>query len=109
MRTTRHIKACGVASEVWTSHKSWYLSCEVAQRRSALLPREEDSHERKAWLFAGSELAGQRAAMVMSLVQSARMHGHDPWAYLKDVLTRLPSHLNSRIDELLPHRWTPQV
>ena len=62
---------------------------------------------RKAWLFAGSELAGQRAAVVMSLVQSARMHGHDPWAYLKDVLTRLPGHLNSRIDELLPHRWQP--
>jgi len=62
---------------------------------------------RKAWLFAGSELAGQRAAVVMSLVQSARMHGHDPWAYLKDVLTRLPGHLNSRIDELLPHHWQP--
>ncbi len=64
---------------------------------------------RKAWLFAGSELAGQRAAIVMSLVQSAKMQGHDPWAYLKDVLTRLPSHLNSRIDELLPHRWQPLV
>lgn len=56
----------------------------------------------KAWLFAGSELAGQRAAIVMSLVQSAKLHGHEPWAYLKDVLTRLPTHLNSRIDELLP-------
>ena len=43
----------------------------------------------------------------MSLVQSARMNGHDPWAYLKDVLTRLPGYLNSRIDELLPHRWQP--
>jgi transposase len=64
---------------------------------------------RKAWLFAGSELAGQRAAIVMSLLQSAKLHGHDPWAYLKDVLTRLPSHPNSRIDELLPHRWQPQV
>ena len=60
---------------------------------------------RKAWLFAGSELAGQRAAIVMSLVQSARLHGHDPWVYLKDVLERLPTHLNSRIEELLPHRW----
>jgi transposase len=64
---------------------------------------------RKAWLFAGSELAGQRAAIVMSLLQSAKLHGHDPWAYLKDVLTRLPSHMNSRIDELLPHRWQPQI
>ena len=60
---------------------------------------------RKAWLFAGSELAGQRAAIVMSLVQSAKLHGHDPWAYLKDVLQRLPSHPNRLIEDLLPHRW----
>lgn len=64
---------------------------------------------RKSWLFCGSELAGQRAAIVMSLLQSAKLHGHDPWAYLKDVLTRLPSHMNSRIDELLPHHWQPQI
>ena len=60
---------------------------------------------RKNWLFIGSELAGERAAVVMSLVQSAKMHGHDPWAYLKDVLTRLPTQMNSRIGELLPHAW----
>jgi IS66 C-terminal element len=62
-------------------------------------------HERKAWLFCGSELAGQRAAIVMSLVQSAKLNGHEPWTYLRDVLERLPTHPNSRIDELLPHRW----
>jgi hypothetical protein len=62
---------------------------------------------RKAWLFVGSELAGARAATVMSLVQSARMYGHDPWAYLKDVLTRLPSHPSRHIEHLLPHRWCP--
>ena len=62
---------------------------------------------RRNWLFIGSELAGQRAAAVMSLLQSAKLHRHDPWAYLKDVLTRLPTQLNSRIDELLPHRWQP--
>ena len=61
---------------------------------------------RKGWLFAGSELAGQRAAMVMSLVQSAKLNGHDPWVYLRDVLERLPTHPNRSIDELLPHRWT---
>jgi transposase len=61
---------------------------------------------RKAWMFVGSELAGQRAAMVMSLVQSARLNGHDPFAYLSDVLRRLPTQLNSRIEELLPYRWT---
>ena len=62
-------------------------------------------HERRAWLFCGSELAGQRAAIVMSLVQSAKLCGHDPWTYLRDVLERLPNHPNSRIEELLPHRW----
>ena len=60
---------------------------------------------RKAWLFCGSELAGQRAAIVMSLVQSAKLNGHDPWAYLRDVLERLPGYPNSRIEALLPHLW----
>ena len=62
---------------------------------------------RNNWLFAGSLRAGQRAAAVMSLIQSARMNGQDPHAYLKDVLTRLPTHKASRIEELLPHRWQP--
>jgi transposase len=43
----------------------------------------------------------------MSLVQSARLCGHDPHAYLKDILQRLPTHMASRIDDLLPHRWQP--
>ncbi len=64
---------------------------------------------RSNWLFAGSLRAGKRAAAVMSLIQSARMNGHDPYAYLKDILTRLPTHKASRIKELLPHRWQPAV
>jgi transposase len=60
---------------------------------------------RNNWLFAGSLQAGQRAAAVMSLIHSARMNGHDPYAYLKDVLERLPTHPASRVEELLPHRW----
>jgi transposase len=62
---------------------------------------------RNNWLFAGSLRAGQRAAAVMSLIQSAKLNGHDPYAYLKDVLTRLPTQKNSHIEELLPHRWQP--
>jgi transposase len=64
---------------------------------------------RKNWLFAGSQRAGRRAAAVMSLIQSAKMNGHDPYAYLKDVLTRLPTHPNNRIEELLPHCWQPDA
>jgi transposase len=45
----------------------------------------------------------------MSLIQSAKLNGHDPYEYLKDVLARLPTQKNSRIDELLPHRWTPLI
>ncbi|WP_249024936.1 transposase domain-containing protein, partial [Moraxella atlantae] len=62
---------------------------------------------RKNWLFAGSLESGQRAANVMSLIQSARLNGLDPYAYLADVLRRLPTHLDSQIDELLPHYWKP--
>lgn len=43
------------------------------------------------WLFAGSLRAGRRAAAVMSLIQSAKLNGHDPYAYLKDVFLRLPA------------------
>ncbi len=60
---------------------------------------------RNNWLFAGSLRAGKRAAAVMSLVHSARLNGHDPYAYLRDVLERLPTHPASRVEELLPHRW----
>ena len=59
---------------------------------------------RKNWLFAGSLRAGQRAAAIMSLIQSALLNGHEPFAYLKDVLERLPTQPYSRIGELLPHR-----
>ena len=56
---------------------------------------------RANWLFAGSLRAGKRAAAVMSLIHSAKLNGHDPYAYLKDV----PTQPASRIDELLPHLW----
>jgi transposase len=60
---------------------------------------------RSNWLFAGSLRAGKRAAAIMSLIHSARLNGHDPYAYLRDVMERLPAQPASRIDELLPHRW----
>ena len=62
---------------------------------------------RASWLFAGSLRAGQRAAAIMSLIQSARMNGHDPYAYQRDVMARLPMQRASQIGELLPHLWQP--
>ncbi|UZE09014.1 IS66 family transposase [Pseudomonas corrugata] len=64
---------------------------------------------RSNWLFAGSLRSGKRAAAIMSLIQSARMNGHDPYAYLKDVLTRLPTQKASEIGQLLPHNWPMPV
>lgn len=61
--------------------------------------------ERKNWLFAGSLRSGKRATAIMSLIQSARLNGHEPYACLKDVLARLPTQKMSEIAELLPHKW----
>ena len=63
---------------------------------------------RSNWLFAGSLRSGKRAAAIMSLIQSAKMNGLDPYAYLKDVMQRLPTLRASRINELLPHNWMPE-
>lgn len=64
---------------------------------------------RSNWLFAGSLRAGKRGAAIMSLLHSARINGHDPYAYFKDVLERLPTHPASRINDLLHHRWAGSV
>lgn len=58
-------------------------------------------------MFAGSLRARQWAAAVMNLIGSAKLNGHDPYAYLKDVLVRLLTYKDGQIEELLPHRWQP--
>ena len=62
---------------------------------------------RKNWLFAGSLRSGQRAANIMTLIQSAKLNGLDPYAYLSDILKKLPTQKMSQIEELLPHKWKP--
>ncbi len=57
---------------------------------------------KKNWLFAGSEAAGQRAAAIQSLLETARLNGIEPMAWLTDTLQKLPTWPSSRIDELLP-------
>ena len=66
---------------------------------------------RKNWLFCGSDRGGRAAAVCFSLLASCKRHGHDPFVYLRDVLTRLPAILPTAGPEnllaLLPHRWRP--
>jgi hypothetical protein len=60
---------------------------------------------KKNWLFFGSEEAGQRSAVMYTLIENCRMHGVEPYAYLKDVLQRLPTTTNRHVAQLTPLRW----
>lgn len=57
---------------------------------------------RKNWLFAGSDAGGERAAAVYTLIETAKLNGLDPEAYLRDILARIADHPINRIAELLP-------
>ena len=60
---------------------------------------------RDDWLFFGSEEAGERSAVMYTLAGNCRMHGVEPYAYLKDVLERLPRTTNREVAELTPLNW----
>jgi transposase len=60
---------------------------------------------RRNWTFAGSDRGGERAAAVYTLIETAKLNGVDPQAWLADVLARLPDHPVRRINELLPWSW----
>ena len=61
---------------------------------------------RKNWLFVGSQQAGHRAAVLTSLIASCKNNFVEPWAYLKDVLTKLPYKPNNeQLHQLLPDQW----
>ena len=62
---------------------------------------------RKNWLFAGSDNGGERAALIYTLIETCKLNGVDPFAYLRDVLARIADHPINRIDELLPWTWDP--
>ena len=60
---------------------------------------------RKNYLFVGSEAGGKATAIAYTLIETAKLNGVDPQAWLADTLARLPDHKITRIDELLPWRW----
>jgi transposase len=60
---------------------------------------------RRAWLFAGSDRGGERAAAIYTLIATAKLNGIDPQAWLADVLRRIAEHPASRLHELLPWNW----
>ena len=62
---------------------------------------------RKNWLFAGADTGAETLARAMTIIETAKLNGLDPQAYLADVLDRINDHMINRIDELLPWNWTP--
>jgi transposase len=60
---------------------------------------------RKSWLFAGSDRGGERAAVMYTLIQTARLNHVDPQVWLADVLARINDHNIQRLDQLLPWNW----
>jgi len=67
--------------------------------------RSHDAQSHPAAQTVSLLACGQRAAFIISLIQSVKLNGHDPHLYLKDVLERLPTQSDSRFEELLAHRW----
>lgn len=63
---------------------------------------------RKNYLFAGSDAGGERAAVIYTIIETCRMNGIDPQAYLADIIDRIADHPANKVDELLPWNWTPQ-
>jgi transposase len=64
---------------------------------------------RKNYLFAGSDAGGERAAILYSLIGTAKLNGLDPEAYLRHVLARIADHPIKRIEELLPWKIAPNL
>ena len=62
-------------------------------------------HNKKNWLFVGEAEAGERGAIIYTVIESCRRRGIDPYAYLKDVLTRLTKMTNHQIPEVTPAAW----
>ena len=77
--------------------------------RFALLRSCSAEHERKNYLFAGADSGGERAAVLYTLLETAKLNGINPEAYLRDVLARIAEHPINRIDELLPWNLAPQT
>jgi transposase len=64
---------------------------------------------RKSWLFAGSDRGGERAAVMLTLIHTAKLNGVDPQAWLADVLARIADHKITELTALLPWNWCQPI
>ncbi len=64
---------------------------------------------RRNWLFAGADTGAETLARAMTVIETAKMNGLDPQAYLADILARIHDHKINRLDDLLPWDWAPMA
>jgi transposase len=88
------------ALNVYTTDGDLHIDNNVSERMLKLI-----GIGRKNWLFLGSDQGGQTAAVLYSFTATCKHLGIDTFAYLRDVLERLPTHAAERLEALLPHRW----
>ena len=81
-----------------SSRHYWHLDIKNAIRPTAI--------GKKNWLFIGDADAGQRSAIIYTIIESCRRRALDPYAYLREVLTRLPNMTNRQIPEVTPETWS---
>jgi transposase len=111
-RTRRYLPQSGLGQAIDYTLNLWLMLCvwledgrvEIDNNlvENAIRPT---AIGKKNWLFIGEEDAGDRGAILYTLVESCRRRGIDPYAYLRDVLTRLPTSTNWQIKDLTPEAW----
>jgi len=84
----------------YTTDGDLHIDNNISERTLKLIGLGRDN-----WLFVGSDRGGQTAAVLFSFTATCKRLGIDTFAYLRDVLERLPTHPTDRLEELLPHRW----
>jgi transposase len=101
-----------IAEAITYALNQWTALCRYTEASALTIDNNVAEREmkqiaigRKNWLFFGSPQGGKTAAILYTFTSTCRRLGVEPWAYLKDVLTRLPTTPQEQLAELLPNRW----
>ncbi len=82
-----------------------FCSLERVKKTRSVSGQSSQWPQAEKWMFAGSERSGKAMAIAFTLIETAKLNGVDPQAWLTDVLSRIADHKINRIDELLPWNY----
>src|SRR3954449_4461083 len=113
VRTACHRFVLPAPLSRWPSHSQSLVQFPPASDAACSMPVNNAAERalrgvavgRRNWTFAGSDRGGERAAAIYTLIESAKLNGIDPQAWLADMLARLPDHPAKRVNDLLPWNW----